>query len=81
MWTTNTGGIGNHQAWPSNPGILHSSVTASHPYEPSHTRQFVVEKVDNGFIIRSGKYSKVCKDMDDLADQFVAIMVEQQLDK
>jgi len=68
-------------AWPSNPGILQANLPTSHPYEPSHTRQFAVEKVDNGFIIRSGKYSKVCKDMDELADQFVAIMVEAQLDK
>jgi hypothetical protein len=40
-----------------------------------------VEKVDNGFIIRSGKYSKICKDMTELSEQFVAIMVEAQLDK
>ncbi len=45
------------------------------------TRQFAVEKVDNGFIIRSGKYSKICKDMEELSNQFVAIMVEAQLDK
>lgn len=42
---------------------------------------FTVEKVDNGFILRSGKYAKVCKDMDELKDQFIALFVEQQLDK
>ena len=45
------------------------------------TRHFNVEKVDNGFILRSGKYSKICKDMEELSNQFVAIMVEAQLDK
>jgi hypothetical protein len=45
------------------------------------TRMFTVEKVDNGFILRSGKYSKICKDMEELSNQFVAIMVEAQLDK
>ena len=56
------------------------------PLEPMResqrpTRQFSVEKVDNGFIIRSGKYSKICKDMEELSNQFIAIMVEAQLDK
>jgi len=45
------------------------------------TRQFTVEKVDNGFILRSGKYSKICKDMEELSQQFIATIVEQQLDK
>ena len=45
------------------------------------TRQFTVEKVDNGFILRSGKYSKICKDMEELSNQFIAVMVEAQLDK
>jgi len=78
MWNAaHTTGIANmgavNQAWPQG-GI------SSHPYEPT-TRQFAVEKVDNGFIIRSGKYSKICKDMEELSNQFVAIMVEAQLDK
>lgn len=64
-----------NQAWPQG-GI------SSYPYEPNATtRQFAVEKVDNGFIIRSGKYSKICKDMEELSNQFIAIMVEAQLDK
>jgi hypothetical protein len=75
MWnsiTTGTSVGAINQAW--------APQTTSHPYE-SNTRQFAVEKVDNGFIIRSGKYSKVCKDMDELRDLFVSIMVEAQLDK
>ena len=81
MWPTQQGfgplinsGVGMgaiNQAWPEP-----KAAEAARP-----TRQFAVEKVDNGFIIRSGKYSKICKDMDDLADQFIAIMVEAQLDK
>lgn len=73
------------QMWPSNPGVLHSNVTtsaSSYPYERNTSiSQFQVEKVDNGFIIRSGKYSKICKDMTELSEQFIAIMVEAQLDK
>jgi hypothetical protein len=69
-----------NQAWPSASGA--SASKSSYPYEPdSTTRQFAVEKVDNGFIIRSGKYSKICKDMEELSNQFIAIMVEAQLDK
>ena len=56
------------------------------PMEPKqfirdNTRQFAVEKVDNGYILRSGQYSKICKDMEELSNQFIAIMVEAQLDK
>ena len=55
------------------------------PLEPKqfmhNTRNFTVEKVDNGFILRSGKYSKICKDMEELSQQFIATIVEQQLDK
>jgi hypothetical protein len=65
-----------NQVWPSNPGMDKTA----YPYDAT-TRQFAVEKVDNGFIIRSGKYSKICKDMTELSEQFVAIMVEAQLDK
>lgn len=76
-WPHLTGahGVGAiNQAW--GPGA------SADVYNTSNTtRQFSVEKVDNGFILRSGKYSKICKDMDDLADQFIAVMVESQLDK
>ena len=63
-----------NQAWPQAP--LQPMMEAQRP-----ARQFSVEKVDNGFIIRSGKYSKICKDMEELSQQFIAIMVEAQLDK
>jgi hypothetical protein len=82
LWSPNTGASMGavNQAWPSATGA--SITKSSYPYEPdSTTRQFAVEKVDNGFIIRSGKYSKICKDMEELSNQFIAIMVEAQLDK
>ena len=76
MWNSaNNIGIGMgavNQAWAPSPVMGTDRDT---------TRMFTVEKVDNGFIIRSGKYSKICKDMEELSNQFVAIMVEAQLDK
>lgn len=78
MWnsatTTGTGMGAINQAWPQ------GGIEADRRRQDA-TRQFAVEKVDNGFIIRSGKYSKICKDMEELSNQFVAIMVEAQLDK
>lgn len=62
-----------NQAWPQ-------GLEAERQRQDS-TRQFTVEKVDNGFILRSGKYSKICKDMEELSQQFIATIVEQQLDK
>lgn len=62
-----------NQAWPQ-------GLEAERQRQDS-TRQFAVEKVDNGFILRSGKYSKICKDVEELSNQFIAIMVEAQLDK
>jgi hypothetical protein len=67
-----------NQVWPSASGASMSK--SSYPYDQA-VQAFTVEKVDNGFIIRSGKYSKICKDMDELKDQFIATIVEQQLDK
>jgi len=76
IWnSTTTTGVGMgaiNQAWAPSPVMGTDRDT---------TRMFTVEKVDNGFVLRSGKYTKICKDMDDLADQFIAIMVEAQLDK
>lgn len=77
MWNSahniGTGMGAVNQAWPQA------------PLEPRvfmhNTTSFTVEKVDNGFILRSGKYSKICKDMDELKDHFIATIVEQQLDK
>jgi hypothetical protein len=81
------------QMWPSNPGLTQNAILGG-TYNPNtmigsmqhessfeHTRSFTVEKVDNGFVLRSGRKAKVCKDMDELRDFFVAIMVEHQLDK
>jgi len=78
LWSPNTGaGLGMsaiNNAWPQTPMA---------PFEPHKdtTRMFTVEKVDNGFVLRSGKYTKICNDMTDLSAQFIAIMVEAQLDK
>lgn len=63
-----------NQAWPQAPLQPHEATKDT-------TRMFAVEKVDNGFVIRSGKYTKICKDMEELSNQFIAIMVEAQLDK
>lgn len=74
IWQTGTGqhmGAVN-QAWPQAP---------LEPRYAPNTQNFSVEKVDNGFIIRSGKYSKICKDVEELSAHFVSIMVEKQLDK
>jgi hypothetical protein len=71
---TNTGAgmSAINQPWAPSPGMAADRDT---------TRMFTVEKVDNGFVLRSGKYTKICKDMEELSNQFVAIMVEAQLDK
>ena len=79
-----TASIAGHSVWPGqqigpSQGWTPSPMAPLEPNRP--TRQFSVEKVDNGFILRSGRYSKICKDMEELSDQFVAIMVEAQLDK
>jgi hypothetical protein len=82
-------GLANQAAWLGGPGVLSPSTFPNHTgamakeafaYQ-ERIRNFTVEKVDNGYILRSGKYSKICKDMDDLKDQFIATIVEQQLDK
>ena len=86
MWPSSQGfGNTNHIA---GAGLGMGAVNQVWPQAPLEPRQFMhnttsftVEKVDNGFILRSGKYSKVCKDMDELRDLFISIMVEQQLDK
>ena len=76
--------------WASNPGLAQNTISVGGTYNPNsmshessfeNTRSFTVEKVDNGFVLRSGRKAKVCKDMDELRDFFVSIMVEYQLDK
>jgi hypothetical protein len=81
MWAHQNSGLSGaqnmgavNQAWPQAP-------MEPKQFIRDNTRQFAVEKVDNGFIIRSGKYSKICKDVEELSNQFVAIIVEAQLDK
>jgi hypothetical protein len=49
--------------------------------------RFLIEKVDNGFIMRAGREdggvakTKICTDINELRDSFVAILVEYQLEK
>jgi len=75
-----TTGAAGTAMWASNPGVLTSNTT--YPLERNHNvTQFQVEKVDNGFVLRSGSKAKVCKDMNELRDFFVSIMVEYQMDK
>ena len=76
--TTGIGMGAINQAWPSATGA--SITKSSYPYE-TNIAQFQVERVDNGYVLRSGSKAKVCKDMDELRDFFVSIMVEHQLDK
>jgi hypothetical protein len=79
--TTNTGASIGSGTWAHPNAPLQFAPKGEGYVIPQHHSQFHVEKVDNGFIIRSGKYSKICKDMTELSEQFVAIMVEAQLDK
>ena len=61
------------------------------PYQGQHNNvnmtHFTVEKVDNGFILRAGRFNgdiaktKVCSSMEEVKDLFVAVLVEYQLDK
>jgi hypothetical protein len=91
QWTNNTvlgqnSMLGNsaNNAYNANAAILGGVYNANamqHESSFERTRSFTVEKVDNGFVLRSGSKAKVCKDMDELRDFFVAIMVEHQLDK
>jgi len=94
MWTNNTGHVQSSMLGSAyNPNTMTGSMLGS-AYNPNtmtgamrhvlpfeHTRSFTAEKVDNGFVLRSGSKAKVCKDMDELRDFFVSIMVEYQLDK
>ena len=56
-------------------------------YAAMNNANFTVEKVDNGYILRCAKRQgdvvkvKICKDMDELKDLFVATLVEYQLEK
>ena len=62
---------------------------SSMPYATNNGNMthFTVEKVDNGFILRAGRFNgdiaktKVCSSMEEVKDLFVAVLVEYQLDK
>ena len=66
-------------------GTATSSWTAQ--YQHNNTVRLSVEKVDNGFILRSSKNEgeiakvKICNNIDELKDLFVATLVEHQLEK
>lgn len=71
-------------------GILAQTVSSATSRPPWHTQSLVrisVEKVDNGYILRSSKHEgeiakvKICTNMDELKDLFVATLVEHQLEK
>ena len=53
----------------------------------NNVSHFTVEKVDNGFILRSGRFqgdiskTKVRSSIEEVKDLFVAVLVEYQLDK
>jgi hypothetical protein len=82
-----TTGAAGTAMWASNPGLAQNTISAGGTYNINtmegmiNTCTFTVEKVDNGFVLRSGSKAKVCKDMNELRDFFVSIMVEYQMDK
>lgn len=76
--------------------ILSNTTTPAHwnaaatgktfPYDTKNVVHAAVEKVDNGFILRMGPEGhivkvKICRDMDELKDMFVATLVDFQLEK
>lgn len=92
------GVLGQTIAQSSHPGSLlgqHSILTNNtassvKPRPPWHTQGVVrisVEKVDNGYIMRSSKHEgelakvKICTNMDELRDLFVATLIEHQLEQ
>jgi hypothetical protein len=65
----------------------HGPMLSSHTTQPNPTAHFSVERVDNGFILRSGRFNgdisktKVCSSIEEVKDLFVAVLVEYQLEK
>jgi len=63
------------------------SVVSQYAIQPNPTAHFSVERVDNGFILRSGRFNgdisktKVCSSIEEVKDLFVAVLVEYQLEK
>ena len=64
-----------------------SNVVSQYQTQPNPTAHFSVERVDNGFILRSGRFNgdisktKVCTSIEEVKDLFVAVLVEYQLEK
>lgn len=76
--------VGQHSILTNNTA---SSVTPRPPWHTQNLVRISVEKVDNGYIMRSSKHEgevakvKICTTMDELKDLFVATLVEHQLEK
>lgn len=76
--------LGQHSILTNNTA---SSVTPRPPWHTQNLVRISVEKVDNGYIMRSSKHEgevakvKICTNMDELKDLFVATLVEHQLEK
>ena len=70
-----------------NMGIGTSTSSWTAQYQHNNIVRLSVEKVDNGFILRSSKNEgeiakvKICNSIDELKDLFVATLVEHQLEK
>ena len=76
--------------WPAQTTTItpyHGPMLSSHTTQPNPTAHFSVERVDNGFILRSGRFNgdisktKVCSSIEEVKDLFVAVLVEYQLEK
>jgi hypothetical protein len=81
---------GPHTGSLTGAGILAQTASSVKPRPPWHTQGVVrisVEKVDNGYIMRSSKNEgelakvKICTNMDELKDLFVATLIEHQLEQ
>lgn len=82
--------LGNNTAsqWvTAGPTISNLPYQGQTTFNPNNVSHFTVEKVDNGFILRSGRFqgdiskTKVCSSIEEVKDLFVAVLVEYQLDK
>jgi hypothetical protein len=70
--------LGTNQPWPHG---AQNAISADIFRATKSTLAFTVEQVDNGYVISCAGKRKICKDMDELQDLFVAIMVENKLEK
>jgi len=80
-------GNGGNNATISNTAPYHGPMLSQQTLQPNPTAHFSVERVDNGFILRSGRFNgdisktKVCSSINEVKDLFVAVLVEYQLEK